>query len=68
MAGERRRVAARWGVRDLPDVQTWLDAGAGAPAGEEARPVPDAALARRLVRCAVIGSLTPLLSAAAVAE
>ena len=67
MAGERRRVAARWGVRDLPDVQTWLDAGAGAPAGEEARPVPGAALARRLVRCAVIGSLTPLLSAAAVA-
>lgn len=67
MADERRRTAARWGVRDLPDTQAWLDTGAGAPAGEEARPAPDEALARRLVRCAVIGSLTPLLSAAAVA-
>ncbi len=67
MAGERRRAAARFGVRDLPGTDEWLDAVAGAPAGDEARPVPDAAQARRLVRCAVIGSLTPLVSAAEVA-
>ena len=67
MAGERRRVAARFGVRDLPDTGEWLDAFAGAPAGEEARPVPGAVLAGRLVRCAVIGSLIPLVSAAKVA-
>jgi len=67
MARERRRVAARFGVRDLPETGEWIDAFAGAPAGEEARPVPDAAHARRLVRCAVVGSLTPLVSASEVA-
>ena len=67
MAEERRRVAARFGVRDLPDTEEWLDTFAGAPAGEEARPVPDADQARRLLRCAVVGSLTPILSAAEVA-
>ena len=67
MAEERRRVAARFGVRDLPGAGEWLDAFAGTPAGEEARPVPDTDLARRLVRCAVIGSLIPLVSAAEVA-
>ena len=67
MARERRRVAARFGVRGLPDTGEWLDAFAGAPAGEEARPVPDAVRARRLVRCAVVGSLTPLVSASEVA-
>ena len=67
MAEERRRVAARYGVRDLPDTDEWLDAFAGTPAGEGARPVPDANQARRLLRCAVVGSLTPLLSAAEVA-
>ena len=68
MAEERRRVAARYGVRDLPDTAEWLDTFAGAPAGEEARPVPDADQARRLLRCAVVGSLIPLLSAAEVAS
>lgn len=67
MATERRRVAARWGVRDLPDAAAWLDACAGAPAGDMARPVPSAGGAQRLIRCAVIGSLAPLLSAAEVA-
>ena len=67
MAAERRRVASRFGVRDLPGDDEWLDVFAGAVIGEEARPVPDAGLARRLVRCAVIGSLTPLVSAAEVA-
>ena len=67
MAGERRRVAARFGVRELPDTDEWLDAFAGAPTGEESRPVPGPEQARRLVRCAVIGSLAPLVSAAEVA-
>ena len=68
MADERRRVAERWGVRDLPETQGWLDACAGAPAGEGARPTPEAGAARRLIRCAVIGSLIPLLSAAETAR
>ena len=68
MARERRQVAARFGVRDLPDTGEWIDAFAGARAGDEARPVPDAAHARRLVRCAAVGSLTPLVSAAEAAE
>ena len=67
MARERRKVAAHFGVRDLPATEEWLDAFAGAPTGDEARPVPDAAQARRLLRCAFIGSLTPLVSAAEVA-
>ena len=67
MARERRQVAARFGVRELPDTAAWLDAHAGAPAGEAARPVPDPDLAMRLIRCAVIGSLAPLLSAAELA-
>ena len=67
MARERREVAARFGVRDLPDTGEWIDAFAGAPSGDEARPVPDAAHARRLVRCAAVGSLTPLVSASEVA-
>ena len=67
MAEERRQVAARFGVRDLPRDDEWLDAFAGAPAGEGARPVPDPDHARRLLRCAVIGSLTPLVSAGEVA-
>ena len=50
MATERRRVAARWGVRDLPDADAWLDAHAGAPAGDMARPVPSAGDAQRLIR------------------
>ena len=67
MAGERRRVAGRFGVRDLPGDDEWLDAFAGAPAGDEARPAPDSTQARRLLRCAVVGSLAPLVSAAKVA-
>ena len=67
MAEERRRVAARFGVRDLPGDDEWIDAVAGSASGEGVRPVPDPDHARRLVRCAVIGSLTPLVSAAEVA-
>ena len=67
MAAERRQVAACWGIRELPDVDAWLDAHAGAPAGDMARPVPSAGDARRQLCCAVIGSLAPLLSAAETA-
>ena len=67
MAAERRAVARKFGVRDLPDTEDWLDQFAGAASGEGSRPVPDQAHASALVRCAVIGSLTPLVSAAAVA-
>ena len=67
LATERRRVAARFGVRDLPDDGTWVEAHAGAARGEGARPVPDSAAAARIVRCATIGSLAPLLSAARIA-
>ncbi len=68
MAAERRRVAARWGVRELPDTQEWIGMVAGAESGEGLRPVPQVDEAERLVRCAVIGSLIPLLSAAEVAD
>ena len=67
MADERRRTASHWGVRELPDVDAWLDLHAGTPAGDTARPVPAAGDAWNLIRCAVIGSLAPLLSAAEVA-
>lgn len=67
MAEERRRTAEHWGVRDLPDTDAWIDLHAGAAAGDMARPVPGPDESRSLVRCAVIGSLAPLLSAAEVA-
>ena len=67
MAEERRRVATHWGVRELPDADAWLDRHAGAAAGTAARPVPGPDESRSLIRCAVIGSLAPLLSAAEVA-
>ena len=67
MASERRRVAARWGVRDLPGAGEWIEMCAGAEAGDGLRPVPGEEEAARLVRCAVIGSLIPLLSAAEAA-
>ena len=61
---ERRKVASRWGVHDTPDDGEWLALHAGDAAGDYARPVPDEADADTIVRCAVIGSLMPLLSAA----
>jgi len=68
LAAERRSVASRWGVRDLPSDEEWLDLYAGASSGDGARPVPDDDQAHHLVRCAVIGSLVPLVSAARVAD
>ena len=65
-AAERRQVAARWGVRDLPVNVDWYDLYAGAESGEGARPVPSVERATDMIRCAVIGSLVPFASAAAL--
>lgn len=67
LADERRRVASRFGVRELPDDDTWLDRHAGSLRGEGARAVPDARSAMVAIRCGTIGSLVPLQSAACVA-
>ncbi|MCC6002177.1 MAG: hypothetical protein JJU19_15155 [Pararhodobacter sp.] len=62
---ERCAVAADFGVRDLPDVGGAIDRVAGAARGTGSRPVPDAAASREAVRAGVVGSLVPLVSAAA---
>lgn len=67
MAEERHKVAARFGVRDLPSLDDWLDIHAGTTEKVKARPIPAAAHATAVVRCATIGSLVPLASAARVA-
>lgn len=64
LARERRAVAHAFGVRDLPDTQDWIDTHAGALRGDGARPVPDAGEAKHLLRCGIVGSLVPLISAA----
>lgn len=66
-AAERREVAARWGVRNLPENADWYNLHAGSDAGAGARPVPSAEQATDIIRCAVIGSLVPFASAAALA-
>ena len=67
LAGERRKVAARFGVRDLPEDEAWLEIHAGALRGSGARPVPGPAAAARMLRCATVASLAPLASAARIA-
>jgi len=62
---ERRAVAQDFGVRDLPDAAGAIDRVAGAARGPGARPVPTEAEARELLRAGVVGSLIPLVSAAA---
>ncbi|MBF2759205.1 MAG: hypothetical protein ISN28_02880 [Ectothiorhodospiraceae bacterium AqS1] len=64
LKAERRRVARAFGIRTLPDDAPWQALFAGAAAGRGSRPVPDLALARRLMRDGVIASLAPLVSAA----
>lgn len=64
LADERREVARRFGIRDLPATDDWLDTHAGARSGDGARPVPDLAHSHAMLRDAVIGSLVPLTSAA----
>ena len=67
LAEERRAVAFRFGVRDMPTTDAWLDTHAGAASGGGRRPVPTYAQARTILRDAAIGSLEPLVSAARVA-
>ncbi|MEM1313969.1 MAG: hypothetical protein AAGI51_05400 [Pseudomonadota bacterium] len=66
LAEERRRVAARFGVRDLPSDEDWLEVHAGALRGEGARGVPTAANARLMLRDALAGSLAPLVDVAGI--
>lgn len=63
LANERRAVAARFGVRDLPDATGWIDIHAGAASGDGSRPRPSHDHAKRILRDAAIGSLEPLASA-----
>lgn len=67
LAEERRAVGASFGVRDLPDDDTWIAQAAGSVDGDAVRPIPTPAVASSLVRDAVLGSLVPLLSAAQAA-
>lgn len=66
LAAERAEVARRFGVRSLPSAEQWIDVYAGALKGEGRRPVPEPDEARALVRCATVGSLAPLVSAARI--
>lgn len=66
LAAERAEVARRFGVRNLPSADEWIDIHAGTPRGDGRRPVPDRQEARALIRCATVGSLAPLVSAARV--
>ncbi|MEM7545902.1 MAG: hypothetical protein AAF367_10240 [Pseudomonadota bacterium] len=67
LASERHNVACRFGVRDLPGADAWMNIHAGAASGAGRRPVPSRDEAKKLLRDAAIGSLEPLLSAARVA-
>lgn len=64
LAGERRAVAKAFGVRNLPDTDTWITQYAGAPKGTAARSMPTQI--EQTLRDGVIGSLIPLISAAAL--
>jgi len=67
LAAERHNVARRFGVRDLPDAEAWMNIHAGAVSGGGRRPIPSHDQAKQILRDAAIGSLEPLLSAARVA-
>ena len=67
LAAERIAVAERFGVRIMPDVDSWIDSYAGASKGSGCRPVPGAEEAKAILRDGVIGSLVPLISAAELA-
>ena len=64
LAEERRAVARAFGVRNLPDTDSWIARHAGAERGEGARTVPQDPTP--ILRDGVIGSLVPLISAAAL--
>jgi len=62
LADERRAVAERWGVRDLPPPSDWVDRADNAP------PLPSGSEARDAVLERTAGSLVPLASAARLAD
>jgi len=67
LAAERHEVASRFGVRDLPTANHWIDQVAAGDAPSDSRPVPEPNDALELVRQGVLGSLVPLSSAARLA-
>jgi hypothetical protein len=67
LADERRRVAAAFGVRDLPSDEGWVDHVAGGTEPGTIRTIPDEPGADALVRNGVLGSLVPLVSAGDIA-
>lgn len=67
LADERRKVAAAFGVLNLPKNSEWIAMFTGAASGETARPVPTIAECPVILRDGVLGSLMPLISAAGVA-
>lgn len=67
LAEERRAVARAFGIRGLPETDTWVAGYVGAAKGEGTRPIPDRDTARMILRDGVIGSLVPLCSAATLA-
>lgn len=67
LADERRRIAAVFGVRNLPQTEDWVSTFAGAERGAGARPIPDQQAARGLMRDGVLSSLVPLVSAGELA-
>ncbi len=60
---ERRQVAQRFGVRNLPEEMTWITASAGSNVGSGSRPRPTQNDALSILSSATIGSLIPLQSA-----
>ena len=60
---ERRDVARRYGIRDLPDDKNWIDVYVGSSKGDNIRPVPSEQQALSMLRSAVTGSLIPVQSA-----
>lgn len=67
LVDERRRIAAAFGVRGLPDTEEWISAFSGADRGSGARPIPDRGTSRGMMRDGVLGSLVPLVSAGSLA-
>jgi len=66
LAAERRAVARFFGVRNLPDTDSWIRSHAGDVKGDSRRAVPDRDRAKGVLRDGVIGSLVPLVSAAQI--
>ncbi len=66
LAEERLQVARHFGMRNLPDAQQWIALHAGAARGDGSRRIPGREASAEILRDGVIGSLVPLLTAAAI--